>query len=191
MKAFEVIPGIIGGVAGYAVLKLGTDDPLAMTSLAFSIAFLICCHNAKAITLRAVIAGLLAAPAGMFAIGLLHMDLSPHPGEAWYESGYVGFGLISYFFAGVSYHVGKKCKPVSDKEIAEVEARKPRDKDDLISQRSEQKTAHILHLLITILTIGFWIPVWIFMSLYHARKRRDINKELQDISLMASHKESK
>jgi len=185
MKAFEVIPGIIGGVAGYAVLKLGTDDPLAMTSLAFSIAFLICCHNAKAITLRAVIAGLLAAPAGMFAIGLLHMDL------AEYENGFLVMGGLVFIFASASYQVGKKCKPDTDKDSVAVEAKKPRDKDDLISQRSEQKTAHILHLLITILTIGFWIPVWIFMSLYHARKRRDINKELQDISLMASHKESK
>jgi len=61
MKAYELIPGIIGGVAGYAVIKFGTDDPTAMALLGFAIAFLICCQNAKAITLRAVIAGILTA----------------------------------------------------------------------------------------------------------------------------------
>ena len=105
MKAYDVIPGIIGGLSGYAVLKFGTDDGTAMALLGFSIAFLICCQKAKAITLRAVIAGLIAVPAGVFAIGLLHMDLDG------YENGWAVMGLLVFFFTGVSYQVGKKCKP--------------------------------------------------------------------------------
>ena len=105
MKAYEVIPGIIGGVAGFAVLKLGTDDGAAMALLGFATAFLICCHNAKAITLRAVIAGILAVPAGMFTIGLLHMDMSGH------ENGFLVIGGLVFLFASRSYQAGKKYKP--------------------------------------------------------------------------------
>ena len=105
MKAHELIPGIIGGVAGFAVLKFGTDDATAMSLLGFSIAFLICCQNAKAITLRAVIAGLLAVPAGVFTIGLLHMDMSGH------ENGFLVMGGLVFLFASGSYQAGKKCKP--------------------------------------------------------------------------------
>jgi len=104
MKAYELIPGIIGGVAGYAVIKFGTDDPTAMALLGFAIAFLICCQNAKAITLRAVIAGILAVPAGVFTIGLLHMDMTG------YENGFLTMGGLVYIFAFASYQVGKKCK---------------------------------------------------------------------------------
>ena len=105
MKAYDVIPGIIGGLSVYAVLKFGTDDGTAMALAGFSIAFLICCQSAKAITLRAVIAGLIAVPAGVFSIGLLHMDLGN------YENGWFLMGGLVFVFSSGSYHVGKKCKP--------------------------------------------------------------------------------
>ena len=105
MKAHEVIPGIIGGVAGYAVLKFGTDDGTAMALLGFAIAFAICCHNANAITLRAVIAGLIAVPAGFFAIAILHMDMDGH------ENGFLVMVGLVFLFAAASYLVGNKCKP--------------------------------------------------------------------------------
>jgi len=108
MKAYEIIPAIIGGLSVYAVLKFGTDDGTAMALLGFSIAFLICCQNAKAITLRAVIAGLLAVPAGVFTIGLLHMDLGS------YENGWFLMGGLVFVFSSGSYQVGKKCKPVNE-----------------------------------------------------------------------------
>jgi hypothetical protein len=110
MKTHELIPGIIGGVAGYAVLKFGTDDGTAMALLGFSIAFLICCQNAKAITLRAVIAGILAVPVGVAAIAFLHMNL------AEYENGFLVMGGVVFLFSSASYHVGKKCKP-SEKKV--------------------------------------------------------------------------
>jgi len=107
MKTHDLIPGIIGGVAGYAVLKFGTDDGTAMALLGFAIAFAICCHIGQAVTLRAVIAGLIAVPAGVFSIGLLHMDM------AGYENGAVIMGGLVFLFASGSYYVGKKCKPVN------------------------------------------------------------------------------
>ena len=104
MKAHDVIPGIIGGGAAIGVLTLSTANPAAMAFAAFALAFGICCHNAKAISLRAVIAGILAVPAGVFAIGFLHMDMSGH------ENGFLLMGLMVFLFSGVSYRVGRKCK---------------------------------------------------------------------------------
>jgi hypothetical protein len=109
MKTHDLIPGIIGGVAGYAVLKFGTDDGAAMALLGFAIAFAICCHIGQAVTSRAVIAGLIAVPAGVFSIGLLHMDM------AGYENGAVIMGGLVFLFASGSYQVGKKCKPATPK----------------------------------------------------------------------------
>jgi len=103
MKSYELIPAIVGGIAGGSLYKLGTEDPGAMSFMGFAIAFLICCRNGQAVTLRAVISGILAAPAGLFCIGLLHMDLTP---EGW-----VVLGACVYVFSAASYYVGKKCKP--------------------------------------------------------------------------------
>jgi len=107
MKAHDLIPGIVGGIAFYSVYKFGTDDAASMTLAGFSVAFLICCHNGQAVTLRAFMSGLLAAPAGLFTIGLLHMDIGS------YEGGWLLMSLIVYVFVGLAYQVGKKCKPVN------------------------------------------------------------------------------
>jgi uncharacterized membrane protein len=107
MKAHDLIPGIVGGIAFYSVYKFGTDDAASMTLAGFSVAFLICCHNGQSVTLRAFMSGLLAAPAGLFTIGLLHMDIGN------YEGGWLLISLIVYVFVGLAYQVGKKCKPVN------------------------------------------------------------------------------
>jgi len=109
MKAHDLIPGIVGGIAFYSVYKFGTDDAASMALLGFAIAFAICCHIGQAVTLRAVIAGLIAVPAGVFTIGLLHMDM------AGYENGAVIMGGLVFLFASGSYQVGKKCKPATPK----------------------------------------------------------------------------
>lgn len=104
MKAHDVIPGIVGGAAAFALLTLGTANPAAMAFAAFALAFGICCHTAQAITSRAIIAGILAVPAGVFAVGLLHMDATG------YKDGYILIGLMVFIFSGASYRVGRKCK---------------------------------------------------------------------------------
>ena len=109
MKAHDLIPGIVGGIAFYSAYKFGTDDGAAMALLGFAIAFAICCHIGQAVTLRAVIAGLIAVPAGVFSIGLLHMDM------AGYENGFLVMGGLVFLFASGSYQVGKKCKPATPK----------------------------------------------------------------------------
>ena len=103
MKAYEVTPGIIGGIAIFTVYKFGTEDAAAMALAGFALAFAICCHKAQSVSLRAVISGLFAAPAGIFMIGVLHMDTSAIP----------VLGSVVLLFALASYYVGKKCKPTT------------------------------------------------------------------------------
>ena len=45
---------------------------------------------------------------------------------------------------------------------------------------SSQKTNHILHLLLSVVSVGWWIPIWILVSISNAIERgkteRRINK---------------
>lgn len=36
-------------------------------------------------------------------------------------------------------------------------------------------TNHLLHLLITVITLGFWLPVWVLITANNASKRADVN----------------
>ena len=33
----------------------------------------------------------------------------------------------------------------------------------------QRKPRHLLHLLLTVFTVGFWIPVWLLVSLFQAK----------------------
>lgn len=49
----------------------------------------------------------------------------------------------------------------------------------LLAKRADHKTAHVLHLLLSILTAGLWIPVWVLVAVSHANERRKIDKKLE------------
>ena len=49
----------------------------------------------------------------------------------------------------------------------------------LLAKRADHKTAHILHLLLSILTAGLWVPVWVLVAVSHANERRKIDKKLE------------
>jgi len=51
----------------------------------------------------------------------------------------------------------------------------------LIAKRGDHKTAHILHLVLSVITVGFWIPVWILVAVSHASERNKIDKKLGQI----------
>lgn len=36
-------------------------------------------------------------------------------------------------------------------------------------------TNHLLHLILSVITIGFWIPVWICVAIFTGEKRRFVN----------------
>lgn len=48
----------------------------------------------------------------------------------------------------------------------------------LIAKRADHKTAHVLHLILSVLTAGLWIPVWILVALSHGIERRKIDRRL-------------
>jgi hypothetical protein len=48
----------------------------------------------------------------------------------------------------------------------------------LIAKRSDHKTAHILHLILSVLTVGFWIPIWILVAVSHSLERKKIDAKL-------------
>lgn len=48
----------------------------------------------------------------------------------------------------------------------------------LMAKRADHKTAHILHLLLSVITAGLWVPVWILVAVSHANERNKIDKRL-------------
>jgi hypothetical protein len=48
----------------------------------------------------------------------------------------------------------------------------------LINELNNHKTNHILHLLLCLPTVGFWIPVWAFVALSNAIERAKIKRKL-------------
>ena len=48
----------------------------------------------------------------------------------------------------------------------------------LVSRRDDYKTSHVLHLLLSVFTLGIWVPVWITVALSNAIERGKIDREL-------------
>ena len=48
----------------------------------------------------------------------------------------------------------------------------------LIAKRSEYRTNHILHLLLSVLSVGLWTPIWLLVTVSNANERSKIDKRL-------------
>ena len=48
----------------------------------------------------------------------------------------------------------------------------------LVSRRDDYKTSHVLHLLLSVFTLGIWVPVWIIVTMSNAIERKKIDREL-------------
>lgn len=48
----------------------------------------------------------------------------------------------------------------------------------MIARRGEYKTSHILHLILSLITGGLWIPVWMLCALSNGIERRRIDRQL-------------
>lgn len=51
----------------------------------------------------------------------------------------------------------------------------------LIAKRADHKTSHILHLFLSVITAGIWIPFWIIVTVSHSLERKKIDKKLGQI----------
>ena len=49
----------------------------------------------------------------------------------------------------------------------------------LIQQYQDYRTSHVLHLLLSLVSIGLWIPVWALVSLSNGIERRRIRKLIE------------
>lgn len=49
----------------------------------------------------------------------------------------------------------------------------------LLEKRNDYKTSHLLHLLLSVLSAGLWLVVWLLVADYNANKRRKIDKQLE------------
>ena len=52
----------------------------------------------------------------------------------------------------------------------------------LIAKRADHRTAHLLHLVLSILTGGLWVVVWALVAISHANERAKIDKQLGQCS---------
>ena len=53
------------------------------------------------------------------------------------------------------------------------------DKNYLVAKRNDYRTGHVLHLLLSIVTAGLWIPIWLLVAISNANERQKIDKKLK------------
>jgi len=49
----------------------------------------------------------------------------------------------------------------------------------LISLSNKKKTSHILHLILSIISCGLWIPIWLLVVLSNSRENSKIDKKIK------------
>ena len=57
-----------------------------------------------------------------------------------------------------------------------------KSRDQLIAKRADHQTAHLLHLILSVITLGIWIPIWILVALSHANERAKIDRQLKALA---------
>ena len=53
------------------------------------------------------------------------------------------------------------------------------DQQLLLAKYNNYKTNHVLHLILSVLTVGFWIPIWALCGLSNANERKKIEQKLR------------
>ena len=48
-------------------------------------------------------------------------------------------------------------------------------------QQRKKKTSHVLHLLLSVLTGGFWLVIWALCSIANASQNSKIDKEIEQV----------
>jgi len=50
----------------------------------------------------------------------------------------------------------------------------------LLAKRSDKQTNHILHLFLSVVTGGFWLPVWLVVAHFNQKAQQKIDKQVQE-----------
>ena len=48
----------------------------------------------------------------------------------------------------------------------------------LIAKRADYQTSHVMHLILSILTVGLWVPIWILCAISNSLERSKIDRKL-------------
>ena len=51
----------------------------------------------------------------------------------------------------------------------------------LLAKRADHKTSHILHLIMSVITAGLWLPVWLLCGISNHMERGRIDKKLENV----------
>ena len=51
----------------------------------------------------------------------------------------------------------------------------------LIAKRADYQPQHVLHLLLSLLTLGLWLPVWALVGISHRNERSKIDAKIESI----------
>ena len=55
------------------------------------------------------------------------------------------------------------------------------NKHQLLAKRADYQPAHVLHLLLSLITLGLWVPVWILVAVSHRIERAKIDRKLSQV----------
>lgn len=51
--------------------------------------------------------------------------------------------------------------------------------DKLVLLAMKPKTSHIFHLVMSVITAGFWVPVWVIVGLINQQKCTNIDRKIR------------
>jgi len=51
-------------------------------------------------------------------------------------------------------------------------------------QQQKKRTSHVLHLLLSVLTGGLWLIIWLLCSIANASQNSKIDKEIEQVQAM-------
>ncbi len=50
---------------------------------------------------------------------------------------------------------------------------------ELIAKRADYQPAHVLHLLLSLISLGLWLPIWLIVAISHSSVRSQIDAALR------------
>jgi hypothetical protein len=70
---------------------------------------------------------------------------------------------------------------VSDRATACIKCGTPLNQEVSILESKKVQTNHILHLLLSLITFGLWIPLWIIITIGNIWENRSIENKLNSL----------
>lgn len=50
-----------------------------------------------------------------------------------------------------------------------------------LTKLQKYRTSHLLHLVLSIITAGFWIPVWLLVTISNANERQKAERRIRNM----------